>query len=346
MTRVLIEEAVTAGARRAEACQLLGLSVRTVERWREGPAGRPADARHGPHHAPANTLSAAERTALLAAANAAAFRDLTPHQIVPRLADLGRYLASESTLYRVLRADDLLAHRSRADAPSRPGTRAVHPHVATGPNQVWSWDITYLQTPVRGLFLYLYLIMDIWSRKIVGAAVHDLESATLAATLATETCRTNRVNPTTLVLHADNGGPMKGATMVVTLERLGVLASFSRPGVSNDNPFSESLFRTLKYRPEFPTQPFADLATARRWVAAFVRWYNTEHLHSAIRFVTPADRHAGRDTAILAARQTVYAAARRRHPERWSGGLRNWAPITDVTLNPEPVAESPTRLVA
>src|ERR1019366_7313603 len=176
-------------------------------------------ARQGPRHAPANRLSGAERRVLLATVNAVAFRELTPHQIVPRLADLGCYLASESTIYRVLRAEQLLAHRGRAKAPVRRGTRA---HVATGPNQVWSWDITYLKTPVRGLFLYLYLMMDIWSRKVVGWAVHDVESADLAAALFTDTCRAHRLTPAGIVLHADNGGPMKGATMVVTLERLGV----------------------------------------------------------------------------------------------------------------------------
>jgi len=137
------------------------------------------------------------------------------------------------------------------------------------------------------------------------------------------------------VLHADNGGPMKGATMVATLERLGVLASFSRPGVSDDNPFSEALFRTLKYRPGYPTQPFADLVAARAWVEAFVEWYNTQHLHSAIRFVTPADRHAGRDIALLVARRAVYARAQRRTPARWSGMIRDWTPIPTVRLNPE-----------
>ena len=331
--RTLIEDAVTAGARRVPACQLVGLSVRTVERWRAQPDD---DARHGPRQAPANALSGAERRTLLATMNAPAYRELTPHQIVPRLADFGRYLASESTMYRVLRAEQLLAHRGRAKAPVRRPPRA---HVATGPNLVWSWDITYLTTPVRGIFLYLYLIMDVFSRKVVGAAVHELESADLAAALFLETCRAHHLDPRGIVLHADNGGPMKGATMVVTLERLGVLASFSRPRVSNDNPFSESLFRTMKYRPEYPAQPFADLAAARAWVCAFVHWYNTTHLHSGIRFVTPDDRHAGRDIALLAARHAVYAAARAQRPDRWSGATRNWNPIIDVTLNPGRVAK-------
>ena len=340
MIRGLLDEAVAAGARRAPACHLVGLSVRTVERWRGAHA---EDARHGPRQAPANKLSGAERRGLLATVNTAAFRDLSPHQIVPRLADLGRYLGSESTMYRVLRAEELLAHRGRAKAPVRRPPRA---HVATRPDQVWTWDITYLKTPVRGLFFYLYLLMDIWSRKIVGWNVYDVESAALAATLFTATCAAQRLDPRGIVLHADNGGPMKGATMLVTLERLGVLASFSRPRVSNDNPFSEALFRTLKYRPEYPAQPFGDLAAARAWVGTFVRWYNTAHLHSAVRFVTPADRHAGRDTALLLARQTVYDQARDRHPERWSGETRNWDPILIVTLNPERVVDVASQHIA
>lgn len=332
MIRTLIAEAVAAGARRHQACRLLGVSARTLERWR---AGGPDDARRaprGPRRAPPNQLTGGERRAVLAAVNAAEFRDLSPHQIVPRLADAGRYLASESTIYRILRAEEQLTHRGRAKAPARRPPRA---HEATGPGQVWSWDITYLRTPVRGQFLYLYLVMDLWSRKVVGWAVHEGEAAEHAARLITEICRASRLDPAGLVLHADNGGPMKGATMAATLERLGVLASFSRPGVSNDNPFSEALFRTLKYRPAYPEQPFADLAAARTWVAAFVHWYNHEHRHSAIRFVTPAERHTGRDGALLRARHAVYQRARARTPARWSGATRNWTPIAAVHLNPE-----------
>jgi transposase InsO family protein len=266
--------------------------------------------------------------------NSAPFRDLSPNQIVPRLADEGLYLASESTIYRILRAEGQLAHRGRTKPPTQRGGAASREHTATGPCQVWSWDITYLKTPVRGMFYYLYLIMDVWSRKIVGWEVYEVESAECSAALFTEACRAERMDPFGVVLHADNGGPMKGATMVATLERLGVLASFSRPGVSNDNPFSESLFRTLKYRPEYPTKPFASLEAARSWVAGFVRWYNTQHLHSAIRFITPEDRHAGREEAILAARHAVYERARSERPERWSGASRNWDPINEVHLNP------------
>lgn len=340
MIQALIETAVLAGARRGPACRLVGLSVRTVERWR---TGLDADARHGPHHRPANQLTARERETILTVVTAAAYRELSPHQIVPHLADAGRYLASESTIYRILREERLLQHRGRAKAPERRPPRA---HVATGANQLWSWDITYLRTSVRGVFFYLYLMLDVWSRKVVGWAVHDVESAECAAALFLGLCRAQRLDPAGIVLHADNGGPMKGATMVATLERLGVLASFSRPGVSDDNAFSEALFRTLKYRPGYPTQPFADLDAARAWVEGFVHWYNTQHLHSAIRFVTPADRHAGGDLALLRQRAAVYARARRRTPERWSGTIRDWTPIPTVRLNPEhDDATTPVRVV-
>jgi transposase InsO family protein len=308
---------------------MIGLSVRTVERWRDGAA---VDGRHGPHQPPANALTGTERAMILTVVTSAAYRDLSPHQIVPQLADAGRYLASEATIYRILREEALLHHRGRAKAPVRRPPRA---HVATGPAQLWSWDITYLRTPVRGVFSYLYLMLDIWSRKIVGWAVHDEESAEHAAALFVAICREQRLDPRGIVLHADNGGPMKGATMVATLEHLGVLASFSRPSVSNDNAYSEALFRTLKYRPSYPAQPFTDLSAARAWVTAFVDWYNTEHLHSSIRFVTPEARHTGRDLALLRRRQAVYARARRLTPLRWRGATRNWTPIAAVRLNPE-----------
>ncbi len=323
-----IADAVTAGATRAAACDVVGLSVRTLERWR-GPHA--ADARHGPKHAPANRYTDAERRTICATVTTLAYRDLSPHQIVPKLADDGIYLASESTIYRVLRAEDLLTRRGRAHAPV---VRFVIAQIAHGPHQVWSWDITYLPTPVKGVFLYLYLILDVWSRKIVGAHVYDTESGAHAAALFTRTCERAALDPRGLVLHADNGGPMKASTMVARLESLGVLPSFSRPRVSNDNPFSEALFRTLKYCPAYPSKPFHDLAAAQAWVDAFVQWYNHAHQHSAIRFVTPDDRHTGREVAILAARQQVYETARAQHPARWRGTTRDWTPVTTVRLNP------------
>jgi transposase InsO family protein len=206
--------------------------------------------------------------------------------------------------------------------------------VAKGPNQVWSWDITYLRSPIRGAFFYLYVVVDVWSRKIVGWAVHEEESGDHASALIEAACAREGVERGELVLHSDNGGPMKAATLLAMLEVLGVAASFSRPRVSNDNPFSEALFRTAKYRPQYPRRPFKSLDEARSWAADFARWYNTEHRHSAIRFVTPDERHSGRDTELLAQRAALYATARERRPERWTGSTRIWTPVREVALNP------------
>jgi len=188
------------------------------------------------------------------------------------------------------------------------------------------------------MFYYLYLVVDVWSRKVVGRSVHEVESTELAAQLIERACADEGTRPG-LVLHSDNGAPMKGATMLAKLRDLGVLTSFSRPRVSNDNPFSESLFRTAKYRPEFPRGCFASLEAAREWVEWFVRWYNTEHRHSGIKFVTPEERHDGRDVEILRERKAVYQMARARHPERWTGSTRDWSPIEEVRLNPAPASK-------
>lgn len=324
----LIAEAVARGARQAGACEVLGLDRRTVQRWKSGPID---DQRRGPKRSPANKFSDAERRRVLDTMNLPEHRDLPPSQIVPRLADQGTYLASESSMYRILREADQVKERGRAKPRQH---RRPDPHVATAPNQLYSWDITYLKAPVRGMFFYLYLMLDVWSRKIVGWEVHEEECSERASQLLTRVCLVEGLNPLDLlVLHSDNGSPMKGATMLATMERLGVVASFSRPRVSDDNPFSESCFRTMKYRPEYPERPFASLEDARAWVARFVEWYNNEHRHSGIRFVTPAQRHNGLDGELLARRQGVYEQARRRHPERWSGSCRNWSPIQIVELN-------------
>jgi putative transposase len=200
---------------------------------------------------------------------------------------------------------------------------------------VWSWDITYLPTLVHGQFYYLYLVEDIYSRKAVGWEVYEQESGEHAAGLMQRTVMAERCWGAPLVLHSDNGAPMKSSTLLAKLYELGVTPSRGRPRVSNDNPYSESLFRTLKYCPQWPAQGFADIDAARAWVRDFIAWYNQEHRHSRIRFVTPAQRHRGEDKEILAARDAVYQAARAAHPERWSGETRNWSPIGAVSLNPE-----------
>ncbi|MCC7538990.1 MAG: IS3 family transposase, partial [Deltaproteobacteria bacterium] len=329
MIIALVDEAVRAGARIARACDVVGVSERCLQRWRAEPEG--VDRRAGPSGPPAHQLSEQERQAVLDAANRQEFRNLSPRQIVPLLADRGQYIASESTFYRVLREAGQLAHRQHARPASHSRPRE---HVARGPNQVWSWDITYLRSDVRGTFFYLYLIVDVWSRKIVGWNVHLEESAEYAGELITTASQAENVDPGRLVLHADNGGPMKGSTMLATLQRLGVVPSFSRPRVSDDNPFAEALFRTLKYCPSFPHKPFRSVADARAWVGAFVAWYNDTHLHSGIRYVTPSDRHARRDRAILRQRTAVYATARSNNPRRWTGRTRDWTPVGPVFLNP------------
>jgi transposase InsO family protein len=325
----LINGAVSSGARLEKSASTVGLSARTIIRWRQSNVGD--DRRKGPDIPPANKLSEQERMRIIEVANSAAYRDMSPKQIVPKLADQGIFIGSESSFYRVLKEQKMINHRQRA----KPATHH-HPttHVATGPCQVWSWDITYLRSPVRGSFFYLYMIMDVWSRKIMAATVFEEESMELSARLFTRTCFAHSVDPEGLVLHSDNGGPMKGSTMLATLQKLGVVPSFSRPKVSDDNPYSESLFRTMKYRPEYPSQAFEDLAHAQQWVDEFVCWYNTCHLHSAIQFVTPDDRHYGREHQILAKRQSVYKQARRRHPNRWTRQARNWNPVLLVQLNP------------
>jgi transposase InsO family protein len=337
MIVALVGEATAHGARPEAACAQLGLSYRAVQRWRV--AGGGEDRRYGPKTSPRNRLTEQERSTILTTVNSAAYRDLSPKQIVPRLADEGIYIASESTIYRLLRQEGQMAHRGRAKAPTQ---HTPEEYVATGPNQVWTWDITYLPTLVQGRFFFLYMFVDIYSRRIMGWAVHDQESMVLAAQLLRTTCTGLRLDPAGLVLHADNGGPMRGSTMLATLHHLGIVSSFSRPGRSDDNPFSESLFRTLKYRPSYPPEPFKTLAEARAWVTAFMTWYNHEHLHSALRFVTPDDRYHGRDKLILPGREHVYEQARQRHPERWSRGTRNWTPTGPVRLNPRENADIDT----
>jgi len=326
----LVDAAVAAGARRERACTQVGIDERSMQRWRQADVGD--DGRAGPRTSPANALSPAERAHVLAVMNSPEYRDLPPKQVVPRLADTGRYCASESTIYRILRTAGQLTHRGRA----KPRTvRRIDEHEATAPNQVWSWDITYLLSAVRGRFFYLYLVEDVWSRRIMGFEVHEEESMESAAALVRTTCATARVDPRGLVLHSDNGGPMRGSTMLATLQHLGIVASFSRPSVSDDNPYIESLFRTLKYRPGYPHKPFESVEQARAWVTAFVAWYNSEHRHSGIRFVTPDERYDGREHVVLANRVRVYERARRRNPDRWSGPTRNWTSVAAVFLNPK-----------
>jgi len=319
-------------ARLRPACKVLGLHPTTIARWRKREGGD--DGRQGPKSEPKNKLSRAERKELLRVVNSLEYRDLSPKQIVPLLADKRRYIASESTIYRVLKEEGQLAHRGRA----KPRTsRAPRELIATGPGQVWSWDITYVRAAVLGTFYYLYVFVDVWSRKIVAHGVHKVECNLIASKMLREACEREQIAHGALALHADNGSPMKGATIKATMEQLGVLASYSRPRVSDDNPFSESLFKTLKYRSDYPDRPFQNLEEAEKWVEGFVAWYNETHLHSAIGMVTPSQRHDGSDVALREARRAVSAEAKRKHPERWgTRPTRTWGAPSTVHLNPTP----------
>jgi putative transposase len=337
-TIALIGQAVQAGARQALACRELGLSSRTLQRWQhQAVDGRP----HALRQAPLNKLSHQERRAVLEAANRTGFASLTPHQIVPKLADEGVYLASESTFYRVLKAAGQAARRGRSQSPRK---RVLTTHRADGPNQVWCWDITWMPTTVKGRYFYWYMMKDIYSRKLVVSEVHESENSEQAATLLRRGCLKEQTAGRPLVLHSDNGTAMKGATMLASMQQLGVMPSFSRPRVSNDNAYAEALFKTAKYCPLWPERPFDTLDEARAWVHRFVNWYNEEHCHSGLKYVTPGQRHRGQAGSLLAHRIVVYETARASKPERWAGAIRNWDLDDVVYLNPERKQASPATI--
>ena len=338
----LINEAVEHGAQRIKACEELGIDERTYFRWKakqeqEGEChdGRPEADRA----APANKLSEDERKKIISTVNEEEYASLPPTEIVPALADKGIYIGSESTIYRVLREAKMQNHRGRADAPNRhrPTT-----YSADSPNQVWMWDITYLNGPHKGNYYYLYLFSDLYDRSIVGWEVYEEENADNASEVIRRICLAQKKLTTTpLVLHSDNGSPMKGATMLATLYQLGITPSRSRPRVSNDNPYAESLFKTLKFRPNFQPKGFSTLEEAREWVARFVQWYNHEHHHSGLCFLTPDQRRNGMAKEVLENRHKVYEAAKAAHPERWNGrNTRSWSVPEKVFLNPETKAEA------
>jgi len=326
----LVIEAQFSGARQAKACELLGLSPKTLQRWIG--ANDMKDKRIDRVKQPVNRLTELEQQRIIRTVNSAKYGHLPPSKIVPTLLDKGIWLASVSSFYRVMKVHHLRVHRERV----KPVRNVKRPKalVATKPNEIYTWDITYLPTTVKGQFLYLYLVMDVYSRKAVGWQVHDTQLSVLAADLMIDICHREQIEPKQVTRHSDNGSPMKGATLLATLQDLGIMPSFSRPSVSNDNPYSESLFKTLKYRPESPETAFLDIAAAREWVTGFVSWYNDEHLHSGIKFVTPVQRHLGLDKAILSKRHQVNETAKRANPSRWTGSSRDWSMIKEVNLNP------------
>jgi transposase InsO family protein len=286
--------------------------------------------RRGPINHP-KKLSLDERRAILDVALSEEFCDMPPCRIVPFLADQGRYVGSESSFYRILRCENLLTHRYRWKAPER---LPCLPTQANGPDQVWAWDITYLPTLIRGKYYYLYLFEDLYSRMIVGAEVHTSENSDLGRETFYRAKQNAGLDTTVIRLHSDNGTAMRGWMIVATLQRLGLIASFSRPRVKNDNAHVESLFKTLKYCPHYPRKPFISLEAARQWVKAFVYWYNYQHLHSGLNYVSPYQRHTGQDANLLELRRRLYEKAKAQAPLRWSREVRQWNPAPAIELNP------------
>ena len=332
-----IDTAHLQGARLDRACALAGVTIRTIQRWKRDRDNlilgdrRPQAARPTPSHA----LTPQEQARILEVANESRFADCPPARIVPMLADEGVYIGSEATIARVLKKNGQTTHRGRARPPQPARTPSTH--VATGPGQVYCWDMTYLPTSVQGRWFYMYLILDLFSRKIVGWEIHEKDDSSHAVDLLKRTALAEGVHAMVEkpVMHGDNGSTLKATTVLAMLNWLGIAPSYSRPRVSDDNAFVESVFKTAKYRPEFPSRGFETLEAARQWGATFVHWYNTEHRHSGIQYVTPDQRHRGEDIAILKARHALYQAQRKNNPARWSGQTRNWSPVGSVTLNPE-----------
>jgi len=329
----LIDETRAAGARLRPCCAILGITPRTYQRWTVGGGVRTDRRPEAVRPLPSHALTGAQRQEILASCNEPEHASMPPGQLVPKLADAGIYIASESTFYRVLRDQHQQNHRGRARKPTPPRPPATHG--ADAPNSVWCWDITWLPSDIRGRFFFLYLILDLFSRKIVGWEVHEAESAVHSSELVQQTVWKEGCLDQPQVLHGDNGSPIKGQTVQVMLSKLSITPSYSRPRVSDDNAFVESLFRTCKYMPNFPKTGFVSLQAAREWVQEFVEWYNHQHKHRGINYVTPHERHTGQYVEILAKRHAVYQAARDRHPQRWSGETRNWSPVGTVWLNPE-----------
>ena len=321
-----------AGARQSKCAEVLGLSTRTLKRWRTDPAdGRPGAARP----TPPNALSVAERTEVLRQCNLPSNASKPPAQIVVELADNGQYIASESSFYRLLRQADQQHHRGRARAPKPPAPKPTH--TASAPNEIWCWDITWLPSTFAGGFFKLYVILDLFSRKIIAAEVWEQENAENSQTLLRRACLAEKIaaKQSPVILHGDNGSPLKAGTVLALMYQLGITPSHSRPRVSNDNPHAEAFFRTGKYHPSLPPEGFAELREARQWAHQLITWYNQQHRHSSLRFVTPEQKHNGQDVFLLAGRKHLYEAKRSEKPERWiQKKTRNWEPVRSETLNP------------
>ena len=320
-----VDEALSAGARLSGISSLTSVSSRTIQRWRKGSC---KDLRKGSHRFVPAKLTEEEKQQIIQISCSEEYKDHYPSEIVAKLAENGVYIASEASFYRVLKEHSLLAHRRKSRAPVK---RAKPRLAATGPDQVYSWDITWIKSDVSGLYYYLYLVVDIYSRMIVHWEIHEKESSEKAAAMLRKLSGKRVIRGVTL--HSDNGAPMKGYSMLAMMQALNVVPSFSRPRVSTDNPYSESLFKTLKYRFSYPDR-FSSIQEAENWIKDFVYWYNREHLHSGISFVTPHDRHYGKDKSILEKRKDTYSKAYENNPHRWSRGPKLWQRKEVVYINP------------
>jgi len=330
----LLEEGQKEGVPASAIADLLGICMRTLRRWGHAFAaeGFSKDRRKGSLRHVSHRFSDEERKRLIETINNARFADLHPAQIVAILAEEKDYVGSESTIYRIMRQEGLLNHRGRSRQPSK--KKEVPVLEATGIHQVLAWDITLLPGPAKGQFYYLYMVMDVWSRRIIGVEVHGQENGHLAQAFFDRVSRDEGIRKgMATVLHSDNGAPMRSFTLAAKLAELGVTRSFSRPGVSNDNAFAESLFRTMKYHQSYPRRRFRDLISVRTWVDGFVDWYNNEHRHSGIKYVTPNQRHYGQAEEICLRRQQTYEKAREKNPQRWSRHPRDWSQSKTVQIN-------------
>jgi len=330
----LLQEGINRGASAKAVANLFGLATRTLRRWglMIRAQGFSRDQRKGASRQVMHRFTKEERQRVLSTVNDPRYADLTPNQIVAILAEEGAYMGSESTIYRIMRQEGLLNHRGRSRPPREP--REPPTLEATGIHPVLAWDITLLPGPVKGQFYYLYMVMDVWSRRIVGVEVHELECGELAKQFFDRICRDEgNISGSSTILHADNGAPMRSYTSAAKLAELGIEMSFSRPRVSNDNAYAESLFRTLKYHQSYPHRRFRDLLAVRAWVDGFVEWYNAEHRHSGIKYVTPNQRHYGEADAICSIRQQTYEQARQRHPRCRARPPRDWSQPQIVQVN-------------
>jgi putative transposase len=327
-------EGLNAGASIKAVADLIGICSRTLRRWGIDISGQgfSVDRRKGAPREVAHRFTAKERQRVIDSVNDPRFADLTPAQIVAILAEERMYVGSESTIYRIMRQEGLLNHRGRTRLPRE--SRPVPVLEATGVYQVLAWDITLLPGPVKGQFYYLYMVIDVWSRRILGVEVHERECSVLASAFFDRVCRDEGISKeTAAVLHSDNGAPMRSFTLAAKMAELGVSLSFSRPRVSNDNAYAESWFRTMKYHQSYPLRRFRELLSVKAWVDVFVDWYNAEHRHSGIKYVTPNQRHYGQADAICAIRQQTYEEAMHRHPQRWSRQPRDWSQPQVVSIN-------------